>query len=238
MTAEQPFPRAKRGGRKSIGGLALALLVAAYAVSQPQLNDRFGWQLPGFSSTAQTEPSSERPPSERPSSERPPAVSPATADVPSRTTPSGAAPSSPEPAIASPATSNATAPLYGLLTEEGNERYRSPAGLLYTRGSQEGHRLKHLERHVADDPDRPGPHGVFDGGMPGALVTVDAAYRQALAGSKTTRKDEDRRTVYTIDLGKRVGYVGGSEGQRRRNPIAKRVRLVLEQDRVITAYPL
>jgi len=233
MTAEQPLPRAKRGGRKSIGGLALALLVAVYAVAQPQLNARFGWQLPGFSPATQTEPSSERPPSERP-----PAVAPPTARGPSGTTAPGTAPSSPAADVASPATANAAAPLYGLLTEEGNERYRSPAGLLYTRGSQEGHRLKHLERHVADDPDRPGPHGVFDGGMPGALATVDAAYRQALAGSKTTRKDEDRRTVYTIDLGKRVGFVGGSEGQRRRNPIAKRVRLVLEQDRVITAYPL
>lgn len=228
MTTEQPFPPAKRGGRKSIGGLVLALLVAVYAVAQPRLNDHFGWQLPGFSTTTQTEPSSERPP----------AAAQPTPRGPSDTTASGTGPSRPVPAIASPANSDAAAPLYGLLTEEGNERYRSPAGLLYTRGSQEGHRLKHLERHVADDPDRPGPHGVFDGGMPGALATVDAAYRQALTGTQTTRKDEDRRTVYTIDLGKRVGFVGGSEGQRRRNPIARRVRLVLEQDRVITAYPL
>lgn len=127
---------------------------------------------------------------------------------------------------------------YGLLVDEGGERYRSPAGLLYTRGSQEGHRLKHLERHVVDDPSRPGPHGVFDGGMEGALATVDLAYQRALAGAKTTKQEEDGRVIYTVDLGKRVGFVGGSDGKRRKNPMARRVRLVLDQDRVITAYPM
>lgn len=127
---------------------------------------------------------------------------------------------------------------YGLLVDEGGERYRSPAGLLYTRGSQEGHRLKHLERHVVDDPSRPGPHGVFDGGMEGALATVDLAYQRALAGAKTTKQEEDGRVIYTVDLGKRVGFVGGSDGKRRKHPMARRVRLVLDQDRVITAYPM
>ncbi len=127
---------------------------------------------------------------------------------------------------------------YGLLADEGGERYRSPAGLLYTRGSQEGHRLKHLERHVVDNPSRPGSHGVFDGGMEGALATVDQAYRRALAGARTTKQEEDGRVIYTVDLGKRVGFVGGRDGQRQKHPLARRVRLVLEQDRVITAYPM
>jgi hypothetical protein len=127
---------------------------------------------------------------------------------------------------------------YGLLVDEGGDRYRSPAGLLYTRGSQEGHRLKHLERHVVDDPSRPGSHGVFDGGMEGALATVDLAYKRALAGAKTTKQEEDGRVIYTVDLGKRVGFVGGSDGKRRKHPMARRVRLVLDRDRVITAYPM
>lgn len=128
--------------------------------------------------------------------------------------------------------------LYGMLADQGNERYLSPAGLLYTRGSQEGHRLKHLERHVEDDPSRPGSHGVFDGGMEGALAAIDLAYTRAKSGVKTTVEEEDGRVIYTVDLGKRIGYIGGSEGRRRKNPMARRLRLVVDQNRVITAYPM
>lgn len=146
------------------------------------------------------------------------------------------------PATASPATDTTVATeiqnYRASLVDEGNERYRSPAGLLYTRGSAEGHRLKHLERHVTDSPNRPGPHGVFDGGLDGALAIVDEAYRRALAGQDTLRQDDDGRTVYTVQMGRRVGMVGGAEGQRRNHPAARRVRLVLEQDRLITAFPL
>lgn len=128
--------------------------------------------------------------------------------------------------------------LYGMLADQGSERYLSPAGLLYTRGSQEGHRLKHLERHIEDDPSRPGSHGVFDGGMEGALAAIDLAYTRAKSGVKTTVEEEDGRKIYTVDLGKRIGYIGGSEGRRRKNPMARRLRLVVDQNRVITAYPM
>ncbi len=43
--------------------------------------------------------------------------------------------------------------LYGLLKETGRQRYVSPEGLQYNPGSEEGHRLKHLERHLKDQPD-------------------------------------------------------------------------------------
>jgi len=128
--------------------------------------------------------------------------------------------------------------LYGILRPVGRDRYVSPAGLLYTPGSAEGHRLKHLQRHVSDAPDRPGPHGVFDGGMQGALRTIDQAYERAERAQGTTKQEDQGRTIYTVDLGKRIGFVGGREGRRRRNPMARRVRLVLEGNRVITAYPL
>jgi hypothetical protein len=128
--------------------------------------------------------------------------------------------------------------LYGLLSDQGGKRYLSPAGLLYVPGSQEGHRLRHVERHVTDDPTRPGSHGVFDGGMPGALATIDQAYVKAQSGAQTTKREEDGRTIYTVDLGSRIGFVGGSEGKRRRNPMARRVRIVLDKNRVITAYPM
>lgn len=127
---------------------------------------------------------------------------------------------------------------YGLLREVGRERYISPAGLMYTPGSAEGHRLEHLRRHTADQPGRPGKHGVFDGGMEGALKTIDKAYENAKIGKRTTQKTDKGRTIYTVDMGKRVGFVGGREGNQRRKPMARRVQLVLEGNRVITAYPL
>ncbi len=127
---------------------------------------------------------------------------------------------------------------YGILREISRDRYVSPAGLLYTPGSAEGHRLEHLRRHTLDDPKRPGSHGVFDGEIEGALKTIDKAYLNAKEGKRTTTSEEDGRTIYTVDMGGRVGFVGGQDGGRKRNPMARRVRLVLEGNRVITAFPL
>jgi hypothetical protein len=128
--------------------------------------------------------------------------------------------------------------LYGMLREVSRDRFISPAGLQYTPGSAEGHRLEHLRRHTKDDPGRPGSHGVFDGDMEGALKTIDRAYDRAKKGQRTTKKVDDGRTIYTVDMGQRVGFVGGRDGGRKRNPMARRVRLVLEGTQVITAYPL
>jgi len=137
-----------------------------------------------------------------------------------------------------PAPANDPNLLYGLLKDLGDERYLSPAGLLFTRGGAEGHRLDHLERHTVDDPQRPGKHGVFDGGMEGALATIERAYERALTGAKTTKEVEDGRTIYTVDMGSRVGFIGGRDGNRKNKPMARRVKMVLDKDRVITAYPL
>lgn len=127
---------------------------------------------------------------------------------------------------------------YGLLREIGSDRYMSPEGLQYTPGSAEGHRLEHLRRHTADLPSRSGSHGVFDGGMEGALKTIDRAYARAKKNQRTTKKTDKNRTIYTVDMGGRVGFVGGRDGNRKRKPMARRVRLVLEGTRVITAYPM
>lgn len=128
--------------------------------------------------------------------------------------------------------------VHGLLRQLPGRRYLSPAGLIYAPGSAEGHRLEHLRRHTEDDPDRPGSHGVFDGGLAGALRTIDLAFERAKSGQKTTTQVDDDRTIYTVDLESRVGYVGGSSGRRRDNPPARRVRLVLEGNNVVTAFPL
>ncbi len=127
---------------------------------------------------------------------------------------------------------------FGILKETGNDVYVSPAGLRYTRGSEEGHRLKHIERHLKDDPKRPGKHGVFEGDMPQVLRWIDDAYTRGKQSAKDVRKyEDDGRTIYEATFSKPIGYVGGRDGGRAKNPEAKRLRLVLDGDRVITAFP-
>ncbi|WP_206036317.1 hypothetical protein [Crateriforma spongiae] len=221
---------------KSAAGIAIAVLAALYTFLAPMANERFGWKLPdlrksspgdrtaqvvqsaGSDSQATAEIQNERDGADGTASEYSSSKSTAT------TPPDAGA-------------ENAAGLKYGLLKDLGGQRYMSPAGLIYGPGSAEGHRLKHVERHASDQPGRPGSHGVFDGGMQGTLETIDAAYVRAKSGQRTTTRQDGRRTIHTVDMGRRVGYVGGRDGNRRRNPMARRVQLVLEDQRVITAYP-
>jgi hypothetical protein len=41
----------------------------------------------------------------------------------------------------------------------------------------------------------------------------------------------------TIDMPDRIGYVGGRDGKREGHPPTHRLKMILEGDRVITAYP-
>lgn len=132
--------------------------------------------------------------------------------------------------------SNGNAKL-GVLKDVGRGSYESTAGLLYTRGSAEGHRLKHIERHLTDQPNRP-VHGVFDGDRAAMLAIVDEAYLKAKSGGRGVKKEtQDRRTVYTVDLGRKIGFVGGQVGSRKNKPKATKLKLILEGNKVITAYP-
>lgn len=124
------------------------------------------------------------------------------------------------------------------LTEVGPDHYRSPAGLFYTRGSEEGHRLKHLATHLEDQPTWPGPHGVFDGDLDQVLRWVDEAYQKAKNGDRSARTiDDDESTKYEVTFDEPIGYVGGSEGKRKGNPSTKRLRLIVIGQNVITAFP-
>ena len=130
------------------------------------------------------------------------------------------------------------APPLGELTEVGKDTWVSTAGLRYTPGSQEGHRLKHVMRHDNDLPDRPGKHGVFDGDQQTLLAVLDEAYGLIKEDSRQVRSNrEGDRTVYEVDMQRRIGFVGGRDGKRDGNPPAQHIRLVLEDDRVITAFP-
>ena len=129
-------------------------------------------------------------------------------------------------------------PTFGYLKSVGRDRYESPEGLVYAPGSEEGHRIKHVERHTKDIPSRPGSHGVFEGDMAQFLETIDQGYRMASSKAKGTKiRDEDGMTIMEITFDKKIGFVGGSDGRRKGTPSTKRLRIVLSGDRVITAFP-
>ena len=126
-----------------------------------------------------------------------------------------------------------------ILNSTSRKVYHSPAGLRYTGGSQHGHRVRHLMSHAKDVPERPGPHGVFDSNQPTEIVAlVDEAYLQAQSGRDTRTRNEGERIVYDVNLRRRIGYIGGKSGNRRNRPAAKHLRLVVEGDRLITAFPV
>ena len=157
-------------------------------------------------------------------------------DLASETTSSEAKPDPPRRT-----TANSPAPdeLLAILQSDSHQVYQSPAGLRYTRGSQQGHRLKHVMTHARDDPNRTGQHGVFDSNDPVEIVAlIDEAYLKAQAGRDTRVQREEERTVYDVNLRRRVGYIGGTSGHRKRRPTAQHLRLVVEGDRLITAFPV
>ncbi|MEO0529439.1 MAG: hypothetical protein AAF266_02565 [Planctomycetota bacterium] len=200
--------KGKLGAGGVIGLVLLALLYVA--VLQPLAESRFGVSLPTIGDVAESTPS-------------PSTVPPAT-DAEDRSK--------------APSQTDASE-LSEVLTSTGRDTYRSTAGLRYTRGSKHGTRLAHVMSHAQDEPNRVGQHGVFGDGDPVAVVRlIDEAYEQALSGTGTRTEREGDRTVYTVDLGRRVGYIGGQSGNRRNRPPAEHVRLVVEGDRLITAFPV
>lgn len=130
-------------------------------------------------------------------------------------------------------------PQLGELRDIGGGVFQSTAGLTYRRGSQEGHRIKHILRHHEDDRDRP-VHGVFDGDRNEVFAVIDEAYLYTFdhGPPRVKTEDDDGRTIYIVDLGRRIGYVGGEKGQRNNHPAANHLQLILDGTNVITAYPV
>ena len=209
--------------------VAIVIVLIAYVLVQPFANSRFGWGLPSLAGLLGME---------KPATKKSVEPNPSIESSSSKTTKQSDINTS-KPAESNQAKSEASGDLlYGLLKDTGREVYVSPAGLRYTRGGEEGHRLKHLEKHLNDIPDRPGKHGVFDGDMAQALRWIDDAYTRGTHAAKGVRKrDEDGRTVYEVPFTKPIGYIGGRDGKRDNNPDAKRLRLVVDGDQVITAFP-
>jgi len=256
-------PTASGKKKTTVAGVVIAILIGGYSLLRPAINDVTGLNLPGISQqdadritsagtgstasdsspTAEVKETATGADQNAGTAEKSgTGQTPGTAKpgpLASRMKTSDARPSDPAPTrsdAVEPTTDDSLE--YGILREVSKDRFISPAGLMYTPGSAEGHRIEHLRRHVTDQPNRVGKHGVFDGGMEGALKMIDQAYENAKADKRTTKKTDRQRTIYTVDMGKRVGYVGGREGNRSRKPMARRVQLVIEGNRLITAYPL
>ncbi len=114
------------------------------------------------------------------------------------------------------------------LREIRRNHWLSPAGLVY-KGYDPGGltRVEHVERHARDIPDRDGPHGVFDGGSSVAFATIDEAWKIAQKKRLKARVEGDR-SLYNVPMGRRVGYLGGRVGKRKRHPALTRVQIVFE----------
>jgi hypothetical protein len=127
----------------------------------------------------------------------------------------------------------------GRLRALGGGAWESAAGLRYGPGSAQGNRVLHVLEHAADIPGRASPHGVFAGGRGSVIGTIDETYCLARAGgSRVSVAQQGVRTVYTVDMGRSVGFVGGQTGAALGNPAASHIRLVLEGTDVITAFPV
>jgi len=227
--------RQSKGKLSPVWVFVLLVVAGLYLYFEPALEARLGIDLPGAHSPstviADVEDGADAPQqATTKGSSRDVAASPKSQA--GQTTKPKPNPTAKEP-------SGEVADLAQYLNEVGRNRFESPAGLLYTPGSQQGHRLKHLMMHAEDEPNRAGQHGVFDDSETIDVVKlVDEAYEQALTGKSTKTSREGNRTVYTVNLGRRIGYIGGQSGGRRNHPSANYLRIVLEGERVITAFPV
>jgi hypothetical protein len=224
-------------------------LVLAYWLTQPLLNQTFGWKLPTiasfFQASNQTEERNaeahlesseqdESKPAKKPTASKPESGSKTSKEVASTKVSNTEKSQADQPSVRQ----NTSNLQYGILKEIGRDRFQSPAGLIYNRGSEEGHRLKHLARHLEDQPTRPGSHGVFDGDLEQVLRWIDEAYLKATKGDRMAKtRREDDSTIYEFTFPRPIGYIGGSEGKRRRNPSAQRIRIVVIDKNFITAFP-
>ncbi|MEM9943467.1 MAG: hypothetical protein AAF939_18030 [Planctomycetota bacterium] len=113
----------------------------------------------------------------------------------------------------------------------------SPEGLVYTSGRE--HRRDHVLLHAKDNPSRAGPHGVFHANGDEVFELIDEAYLMVKNGSRKvkTKPQSQGKTEYVIDMGREVGYLGGQKGKRQNYPKLYQIKLILAENRVITAFP-
>ena len=231
MPSEERTPASGRSPQPSSGSsphwftwrkaicVGLVLLLAGYVYARPTLESWLGVELPAILESnpegvedSDTEGDAE----DRVASERPSADGNRDADE----------------SVESLADGNAFS-----RTELSGGRFQTPAGLVYSPS-----RLEHVMRHARNDPQRDQRHGVFHADSEDAvLLVVDEVFRFATENPDSRRVDlenQGERRVFTVDLNREIGYVGGRVGDGNGNPPCRHVRLVLAGNVVITAYPL
>ncbi len=134
----------------------------------------------------------------------------------------------------------ASANVAGRLKYLGNETWESPLGLQYGPDAQYGNRIAHVLRHAGDQPLRVGEHGVFDAGRSGIVGVVDEAWAIAQkGGAGVVVSNVGNKAIYTVDMGRRIGWVGGQGGAALGNPAVNNVQLVIRNgNQVITGFPI
>ena len=122
----------------------------------------------------------------------------------------------------------------------GNDTWESPLGLQYGPDALYGNRIQHVLHHVEDQPLRVGEHGVFDAGRQGIIGLVDEAWTIAQRGGPNVITNTvGKKSVYKVDMGRRVGWVGGQGGDTLGNPSVNYIQLVIRNgNQVITSYPI
>ena len=127
----------------------------------------------------------------------------------------------------------------GQLSEIRPDVFESTAGLIYGKGSEDGHRLKHILKHAEDSPKKK-VHGVFDGERDQILSMIDDAWTRYQKNDSTVRSSlQNNRIVITAKMNERIGYVGGEEGERKGHPECRYLRIVIDKpNRIVTAYPV
>ncbi len=125
------------------------------------------------------------------------------------------------------------------LNEIRPDTYESLAGLIYGKGSEDGHRLKHIMQHSKDNPDKK-VHGVYDGDREQILEWIDDVWTRYQKKDSTVRSSlQNNRIVLTAKMDQRIGYVGGEEGERKGHPECRYLRLVVDKpNKIVTAYPV
>jgi hypothetical protein len=128
--------------------------------------------------------------------------------------------------------------VFGQLRSVGENIWESTAGLRYGPDPNYGNRIQHVLRHTVNDLTR-ATHGVFTGGRSEVLALVDEAYTLAQQiGTNVETIVNGARTVYIVDMGRQIGYVGGQTGAAAGYPAANHLLLVVEGgSNVISAYP-
>jgi hypothetical protein len=248
MTATSQTPPARRQPRSLKTTLILLAIVIGYALLQPKLEHWLDTELPPFEEEARVDQTDElpAPSAAAPATSRPDSGGADASSDDNRTNRGSAADvaAMPVPPTDTANTPGATAtehetPRLGELRDIGGNVFQSTAGLYYRPGSQEGHRIKHILRHHEDDPDRP-VHGVFNGDRNEVFAVIDEAYLYTFdhGPPRVTTEKDDGRTIYRIDLGRRIGYVGGQSGKRQGHAAARHVQLILDGAEVVTAYPV